>query len=164
MAVYGLDYKTGVARSGFLSTVVQPNASPTQSFVSWSPTLAPNTTGPAAAGVPTVQLNGVTSADDALSKAFRKNGPHIKALRQLIVYVLNGNANVGTATYPQVRGQTADQGMGGKRPIDTTTILNNRVVTVADKQALQNIFARKARPDTYPTDPSRNGGGGKVAW
>jgi len=126
--------------------------------------MAPNTTGPAAAGVPATQINGVTSADDALSKAFRKNGPHIKALRQIIVYMLNGNANVGTQTYPQVRGQTADQGMGGKRPIDVVQTLNNRAVTASDRVAMSNIFARKARPDTYVTDPSRNGGGGKVAW
>jgi len=164
MAVYGVDYKTGAARIGWLPTVVQPNASPTQSFVSWSPTMAPNTTGPAAAGVPATQINGVTSADDQLSKAFRKNGPHIKALRQIVVQMLNGSPNVGTATYAQVRGQTADQGMGGKRPIDTTTILNNRLVTASDHLALATLFTRKARPDTYPTDPSRNGGGGKVAW
>ena len=164
MAVYGLDYKTGAARGAYLSTVVQPNANPVQSFVSWSPTLGPNTAGPAAAGVPAVQLNGVTSADDALSKAFRKSGPTIEALRQLVVYLVNGNANVGTQTYPQIRGQTADQGMGGKRPIDTVVTLNNRLVTASDRVAISNIFARSAKPTAYPTDPSRNGGGGKVAW
>ena len=164
MATYGLDYKTGVGRTGFINTVVQPNASPVLSFVSWSPTLGPNTTGPAAAGVPAVQTNGVMSADDQLSKAFRRNGPSTEALRQIIVYMLNGNANVGTQTYAQVKGQTADQGMGGKRPIDTITTLNNRAVSASDRVAISNIFARSNKPTAYPVDPSRNGGGGKGAW
>ena len=164
MAVYGLDIRTGAARNGFINAIVQPNASPVQSFVSWSPTLGPNTTGPASAGVPAVQINGVLSADDALSKAFRRNGPTIEAFRQLLIYVLNGNANVGTQTYAQIKGTNADQGFGGKRPIDVITTLNNRVVTVPDKQALQAIFARSNKPATYVTDPSRNGGGGKGAW
>ncbi len=164
MATYGLDYKTGVGRTGFISAVVQPNANPVLSFVSWSPTLGPNTTGPASAGVPAVQTNGVMSADDQLSKAFRKNGPTIEAFRQLVVGLLQGNANVGTQTYVQVRGQTADQGMGGKRPIDNTVVLNNRAFTAADKAALSNIFLRTNKPTAYPTDPSRNGGGGKGAW
>ena len=164
MATYGLDYKTGVGRTGFINTVVQPNASPVLSFVSWSPTLGPNTTGPASAGVPAVQTNGVMSADDQLSKAFRRNGPSTEALRQIIVYMLNGNANVGTQTYAQVKGQTADQGMGGKRPIDTITTLNNRAVSASDRVAISNIFARSNKPTAYVTDPSRNGGGGKGAW
>ena len=164
MATYGLDYKTGVGRTGFINTVVQPNASPVLSFVSWSPTLGPNTTGPASAGVPAVQTNGVMSADDQLSKAFRRNGPSTEALRQIIVYMLNGNANVGTQTYAQVKGQTADPGMGGKRPIDTITTLNNRAVSASDRVAISNIFARSNKPTAYVTDPSRNGGGGKGAW
>ena len=164
MATYGLDYKTGVGRTGFINTVVQPNANPVLSFVSWSPTLGPNTTGPASAGVPAVQTNGVMSADDQLSKAFRRNGPSTEALRQIIVYMLNGNANVGTQTYAQVKGQTADQGMGGKRPIDTITTLNNRAVSASDRVAISNIFARSNKPTAYVTDPSRNGGGGKGAW
>jgi len=164
MATYGVDYKTGVARTGFINAVVQPNSNPVLSFVSWSPTLAPNTTGPAAAGVPAIQTNGVTSADDALSKAFRKNGPTIEALRAMVTQLLAGNANTGVVTYPQIKGQTADQGMGGKRPIDNAVILNNRAFTAADKAALSAIFARSAKPLTYPTDPSRNGGGGKGAW
>ena len=164
MATYGLDYKTGVGRSGFINTVVQPNANPVLSFVSWSPTLGPNTTGPASAGVPAVQTNGVMSADDQLSTAFRRNGPSTEALRQIIVYMLNGNANVGTQTYAQVKGQTADQGMGGKRPIDTNVLLNNRSFTGGDHAAMMTIFLRSNKPSTYVTDPSRNGGGGKVAW
>jgi len=104
------------------------------------------------------------SADDQLSKAFRRNGPTIEALRQIIVYMLNGNANVGTQTYAQVKGQTADQGMGGKRPIDTITTLNNRAVSASDRVAISNIFARSNKPTAYVTDPSRNGGGGKGAW
>jgi len=164
MATYGLDYKTGVGRSGFINTVVQPNANPVLSFVSWSPTLGPNTTGPAAAGVPAVQTNGVMSADDQLSKAFRKNGPTIEAFRQLVANLLAGNANVGNATYAQVKGQTADQGMGGKRPVDTVATLSNRAYTAADRTALSNIFLRTNKPTAYPTDPSRNGGGGKGAW
>lgn len=153
MAVYGLDYKTGAARSGFLSCT------------GWSPTLGPNTTGPVVASIaPAVQINGVTSSDDQLSKAFRKNGPTIEAVRQLVVNLLAGNANVGNQTYMQVKGQTADQGMGGKRPIDTISTLSNRAYTAADKTALSNIFLRSNKPPAYVTDPSRNGGGGKGAW
>jgi len=164
MAVYGIDYKTGVGRTGFISAVVQPNANPVLSFVSWSPTIGPNTTGPASAGVPTILMNGVTNADDRLSKPFRRNGPTTEAIRQLVTNLLAGNANVGNATYAQVKGQTADQGMGGKRPVDTIATLSNRAYTAADKVALSNIFLRTNRPTAYPVDPSRNGGGGKGAW
>lgn len=154
MSVYGLDYKTGVGRSGFLSAT------------GWSPTLGPNTTGPATTGsiIPAVQTNGVLNADDQLSKAFRRSGPTIEAFRQLVVGLLQGNANVGNQTYMQVKGQTADQGMGGKRPVDTVATLSNRAYTAGDKAALANIFLRTNKPTAYPTDPSRNGGGGKGAW
>ncbi len=164
MAAYGLDYKTGAVRNGFINAVVQPNASPTLSFVSWSPTLGPNTTGPASAGVPAVQTSGVVNADDQLSKAFRKNGPTIKAFRQMLANIINGAVSTGVVTYTQVRGQTADQGMGGKRPIDTTVLLNNRNFTGGDHAAMMTIFLRSNKPTAYPTDPSRNGGGGKGAW
>ena len=152
MATYGLDYRTGVARTGFLVAT------------GWSPTLGPNTTGPVTAGLPTIQTNGVMSADDQLSKAFRKNGPTIEAFRQIVTRLLEGQTTVGNATHMQITGQTADQGMGGRRPITTTAILADRAYTAADKAALSAIIARTNKPTTYVTDVSKNGGGGKVAW
>lgn len=153
MAMYGADYRTGVARNGVIIAT------------GWSPTLSNNVTGvPTATVFPTVQFGGQSQADDKLSKAVRGNSPGVRVLRDMLISKLTGNGNTIGTTHKQVKGVGSDNNVGGLRTIETTQVQSVRAFTTADNLAMLNIFKRVAYPATYVTDPSRNGGGGKVRW
>lgn len=70
-----------------------------------------------------------------------------------------------TDTYARVLGPTAftPYALGGLRTIETVTTPYNRVTAAADVTYIDtNIIDPVAAVQTYPTDLSGNGGGGKV--
>lgn len=88
-----------------------------------------------------------------------------RVMRALLGASVGGTATETVARVSAPAGLTQNNQLGGARAIDTITIIN-RATTAADLTAMQAITDRtyNMAPTiaNYPTDPSGNGGGGKV--
>ena len=140
MALYGVDFRTGIQRNGQIS------------FTGWTPTLGSGTTPPQyGSGTTTgsVQFNGQTQNDDRLSKQFRKLGPALKALRYGLFNQI-GNAvgtNLGQTQYRQVKGTNGDTPRSNNL-VEVITVLG-RNSTAADIAALRGLFTRITAPGSF---------------
>lgn len=129
-------------------------------FTGFSPTLGPDAIVPVTAG--SVQFNGMTQSDGALSRTLFNRGN--RALRRLLLSLL-GAGTGANATENQTRVQ-ANQDMlqqfqgGGLVPIETVAQIN-RNTTAADLTNVTAALSRSPVP-VYAVDVSGNGGGGDL--
>lgn len=89
----------------------------------------------------------------------------MKVLNELMQEV-NGAAvgDAALAEHVRVKGIAVLQNdVGGVRPIETVDLLD-RVTATADTTMIAALLTETRNPSTYPTDPSGNGGGGKLGY
>jgi hypothetical protein len=155
MSTYGADYRTGFSRNGRIKAVIGATSTPPSIFdsVSWSPTLVDvpgSNNALSQSGLPVVFFNGMTNADDAISKVFRKGGRMGAIMREYIVQNLFGSANTVFPSYKRVQAVQGSTGpnLGGARPVETLTPANH-AYGGGDNNALFEIFRRTSHPGAF---------------
>jgi hypothetical protein len=155
MTTYGVDYRTGANRPGKIPTVIGAASVPPSVFdsVSWSPTLVDvpgSNNALSRSGLPVIYFNGMTNADDAISKVMRKGGRMGAIMREYLAQSLNGSASTVFPSYKRVQAVSGANGanLGGARVIETLQPTNH-AYTAAENTALYNIFRRTSHPGAY---------------
>lgn len=97
-----------------------------------------------------------------ISKMLRKRGKANRAIVELFDKTIGAAAGGAvSSTYTRPLHVNASGEFGGLRTIETVAAITG-VSTATDVSELKEVFSRKFRPTTYPTDLSGNGGGNKA--
>ena len=132
-------------------------------FTGFSPTLGATSAAlPAISG--SVQFNGMTQVDGAISRLLRQNRQRV--IRELLLTLIGAAAgDTALETRTQIKAKQAmnDPAMfGGIVELETVDLVN-RATTAADITNLNAMISRTPVP-TYVADVSGVGGGGKLGW
>ncbi len=89
----------------------------------------------------------------ALERATKRIAARTKIQRKLAL-ILNGAAAGSNATVTEGRVQASTSEQGGKRTIETNTLIN-RITTAADKTRIDAMWTKSSRPSSYPLQPGQ---------
>lgn len=102
-----------------------------------------------------------STTDKQLNRILNRglSGRKMKRKLQALIGAAPGSSQ--TLTRTRIAHETGQFALGGKRTIETVTVLSG-VTTSADVDRLQEVIALKNRPATYPKDKSGIPEGGRV--